>query len=166
MSQKSKLFWECEVFIMLKKTMCRGALGFPLGICIGYVITIGISLGLATGGYHPCVPALAEQFGSELAAVVFQAVLCGVLGAAFAAASIIWELETWSIARQAGIYFLVVSMAMLPIAYFAQWMEHSFAGFLLYFGIFIAIFVVMWVIQYLVWKTKIQHMNASIKEKQ
>ena len=150
---------------MLKKTICRGALGFPLGICIGYLITIGISLSLATGQYSPCPPLLVEQFGSELAAVVFQAVLCGVLGAAFAAASIIWELETWSIAKQTGIYFLVVSVAMLPIAYFAQWMEHSLAGFLLYFGIFVVIFVVMWLIQYLVWNNKIQRMNASIKEK-
>jgi hypothetical protein len=54
---------------------------------------------------------------------------------------------------------------MLPIAYFAQWMEHSLAGFLLYFGIFVVIFVVMWLIQYLVWNNKIQRMNASIKEK-
>jgi hypothetical protein len=150
---------------MLKKTICRGALGFPLGICIGYDITIGISLSLATGHYSACPPLLVEQFGSELAAVVFQAVLCGILGAAFAAASIIWELETWSIAKQTGIYFLVTSVAMLPIAYFAQWMEHSLAGLLLYFGIFVVVFVVMWLIQYLVWKNKIQCMNASIKEK-
>jgi hypothetical protein len=150
---------------MLKKTICRGALGFPLGICIGYVITIGISLALATGQYNSCPPLLVEQFGSELAAVVFQAVLCGILGAAFAVASIIWELETWSIAKQTGIYFLVVSVAMLPIAYFAQWMEHSHVGFLLYFGIFLVVFVVMWLIQYLVWKNKIRHMNASVKER-
>jgi hypothetical protein len=149
---------------MLKKTIARGALGFPLGICIGYVITIGISMGLATGEYYPCVPALADQFGSELAAVVFQAVLCGVLGAAFAAASVIWEVEKWSIAKQTGIYFFVVSAAMFPIAYVAGGMERSLAGCLIYFGIFVAIFVVIWVIQYLVWKNKIQRMNASIKK--
>ncbi|MDR0841156.1 MAG: DUF3021 domain-containing protein [Christensenellaceae bacterium] len=150
---------------MLKKTIGRGALGFPLGICIGYVITIGISAVLATGEYHPCVPALVAEFGNELAAVIFQAVLCGVLGAAFAAASVIWEIEKWSIAKQTGIYFLIASLAMLPIAYFAHWMEHSFTGFMLYFGIFITIFVVVWVVQYLVWKSKIQRLNASIEER-
>ncbi|GHU54114.1 hypothetical protein FACS1894132_08240 [Clostridia bacterium] len=149
---------------MLKKTIGRGALGFPLGICFGYVITIGISVVLGTGEYHPCVPALVDKFGSELAAVIFQAALCGVLGAAFAAASVIWEMEKWSLAKQTGIYFLVASLAMLPIAYFAQWMEHSLVGFLLYFGIFVAIFVVVWIIQYFVLKSKIKHMNASIKE--
>lgn len=150
---------------MLKKTIGRGALGFPLGVCIGYVITICISVVLATGEYSPCVPALADELGSELAAVILQAALCGILGAAFAAASVIWEMEKWSLAKQTGIYFLVVSLAMLPIAYLARWMEHSLAGFLLYFGLFVAIFVVVWIIQYLVWKSKIKHMNASIKEK-
>jgi CDP-diglyceride synthetase len=150
---------------MLKKTIGRGALGFPLGICMGYVITIGISVVLATGEYHPCVPALAAEFESELAAVIFQAVLYGVLGTVFAAASVIWEVEKWSIVKQTGIYFLIASLAMLPIAYFAYWMEHSFTGFMLYFGIFIAIFVVVWVVQYLVWKNKIQRLNASIEER-
>jgi hypothetical protein len=154
------------VFIVLKKTICRAALGFPLGICIGYIITIAISLVLATGQYSSCPPLLAQQFGSELAAVVFQTVLCGVLGAAFAAASIIWEMEKWSIAKQTGVYFLVTSLAMFPIAYFAQWMERSLAGFLLYFGIFAAIFIVMWLIQYFVWRSKIKRMNAGIKESQ
>jgi hypothetical protein len=149
---------------VLKKTIIRGALGFPLGVCIGYAITIGVSIVLATGEYYPCVPALVAELGSELSAVIFQAALCGVLGAAFAVASIIWEMEKWSLAKQTGIYFFVVSLVMLPIAYFAHWMEHSLAGFALYFGIFIAIFVVMWASQYFLWKSKIRRMNASIKK--
>jgi hypothetical protein len=150
---------------MLKKTIMRGALGFPLGICIGYVITIGISVVVATGTYYPCVPALARELGGELAAVIFQAVLTGVLGSAFAAASVIWEVEKWSIAKQTGLYFLVASAAMFPISYFAGWMERSFTGFLVYFGIFITIFAVMWIMQYLVWKNKIKRINEGIKEK-
>jgi hypothetical protein len=148
---------------MLKKTIGRGALGFPLGICIGFLISICISAVLATGEYYPCVPDLVQTFESELAAVIFQTGLWGVLGSAFAAASVVWEVEKWSIARQTGIYFLVVSAVMLPIAYLTGWMEHSIGGLLLYFGVFIVIFAVIWAIQYLVWKTKIRHMNNSIK---
>ncbi|MDR0500111.1 MAG: DUF3021 domain-containing protein [Coriobacteriales bacterium] len=155
---------------MLKKTFCRGALGFPLGICIGYVFTIVISVVHATGGYtswdySPCVPALATEFGSELAAVIFQAVLCGVLGAAFAAGSVVWEMERWSIAKQTGIYFLITAVSMLPIAYFAGWMERSLGGFLFYFGVFVAIFVIIWISLYLVWRNKIKLMNQNVKGK-
>ena len=48
---------------MKKKLLLRGALGFPIGIAIGYVITICISLMWAGGYYSPCAPELAEALG-------------------------------------------------------------------------------------------------------
>lgn len=150
---------------MKKKMFLSGLLGFPIGIAIGYVITILTSLGWGDGGYYPCVPELADALGSEINAVAVQAVLCGVIGAAFAASSVIWEIEEWSIAKQTGIYFAIVSMVMLPIAYFMGWMEHTVTGFLSYFGIFTGIFVVLWVTQYFSWKNKIKKINSKMQEK-
>ena len=65
---------------MKKKLFLRGALGFPIGIAIGYVITICISLMWAGGYYSPCAPELAEALGNEISAVILQALLCGLLG--------------------------------------------------------------------------------------
>lgn len=148
----------------MKKIFQRGLLGFPLGVFIGYAITIIISLFVADGYYSPCAPSLVDEFGSEIGAVIFQAVLCGLLGASFAAASLIWEKENWSIVKQTGIYFLIASITMFPIAYFTHWMEHSIFGFLVYIGIFAAIFVFMWVVQYCIWKSKIKGINKKIEE--
>lgn len=144
---------------MKKKALLRGLLGIPLGIAIGYVITIIISLGWGQGYYSPCVPSLIETVGNEIGAVVLQAGLTGLLGGAFAAASVIWEIDTWSIAKQTGIYFFIASITMLPIAYFTEWMAHTLIGFLLYFGIFVAIFIIIWIIQYCFLKRKIQKLN-------
>lgn len=149
---------------MKKKALLRGLLGFPLGVFIGYTITILISVFVGDGWYSPCVPALVEEFGSEIGAVAFQAVLSGVLGASFAVVSLIWEKDNWSILKQTGIYSLCISIIMFPIAYFTHWMEHSVSGFLLYFGIFAAVFLVAWVIQYRIWKDKIKGINKKIKE--
>ena len=85
-------------------------------------------------------------------------------GAGFAAASVIWELDSWSLAKQSGIYFLTISIITLPVAYFANWMKHSLAGVLSYAGIFTAIFVVVWISQYLLWKRNIKRMNAFVSE--
>ena len=150
---------------MKKQVFSRGLLGFPLGITIGYVITIVLSLGWGQGSYSPCVPELIDTMGSEIGAVVFQAVLCGILGAAFSACSMIWEMESWSIARQSCIYFLITSFVMMPIAYFSNWMPHTLPGFLSYFGIFVLIFVVAWVVQYFIWRDKINKINAGVDEK-
>lgn len=147
---------------MKKKIILRMGLGFPIGITIGYFITILISLCWADGYYAPCVPELISIMGNEINAVILQAFLCGILGMGFAASSVIWEIEHWSIVKQTGIYFLIVSVIMMPIAYFTYWMEHSLAGFLSYFGIFALIFVIIWMIQFFVGKHNVKKMNASL----
>lgn len=158
-----KKYWEYEVIHMKKKILLRGLLGFPLGISMGYFITILISFSSGLDTYSPCVPSLVQTMGNENNAVLLQAILSGLLGSAFAMSSIIWEIESWSIARQTGTYFAVTALAMMPIAYLANWMEHSVMGFLIYMGIFIGIFIIVWVIQYLFWHRKIKRMNDNIK---
>ena len=149
---------------MKKKLFLRGALGFPIGIAIGYVITICISLRWAGGYYSPCVPELAEALGSEIGAVALQALLCGLLGAGFAASSVIWEMESWSLVRQTGMYFLSISLIMLPIAYAMHWMKHSAAWFMSYFGVFVLIFAVIWGVQFAIGKQNVKKMNEKISE--
>lgn len=147
---------------MKKKIISRAAVGFPIGIAIGYSITIVISLFWGEGAYFPCVPELVSRMGSELNAVIFQALLCGLLGVGFGAASVIWEAERWSIAARTGIYFLAVSLLMMPIAYWACWMEHSAAGFFRYFGIFTLIFLVIWGIEWMAARRTVRRLNARL----
>ncbi len=147
---------------MKKKVVLRSILGFPIGIAVGYLISIFISLGWGDGSYSPCVPELSAAMGSEINAVVIQTLLCGLVGAGFAASSVIWEIENWGIVKQTGIYFLIISVIMLPIAYFAYWMEHSIVGFLSYFGIFVFIFAFMWIVQFAIGKHNVRRMNENL----
>lgn len=151
---------------MKKKILLRGILGIPIGITIGHLITIFISLGLANGYYSPCVPELISMMGSEIRAVIVQSVFSGILGAGFAASSVIWEIDHWSLVKQTGIYFAIVSLLMLPIAYLAYWMEHSVVGFLSYFGIFILIFAMIWAIQFAIGKYNVKKMNEKLYQAQ
>lgn len=147
---------------MKKKIILRGAFGIPLGVTIGCLISIFVSLVWAGGDYVPCEPELVTIMGSEIKAVIFQTALCGILGAGFAASSVIWEAEDWNLVKQTGIYFLLVSLIMMPIAYFNYWMEHSIGGFLRYFAIFVIIFVVIWIIQFLIIRQTVRKMNDSL----
>ncbi|MDO4308705.1 MAG: DUF3021 domain-containing protein [Eubacteriales bacterium] len=151
---------------MKKKIVLRSVLGFPLGLAMGYLITIMISLIWAGGYYSPCVPELIVAMGSEINAVLLQALLCGILGTGFGAASVIWEMDDWSLVKQTGIYFLIVSVIMLPLAYIMYWMEHSLKGFFCYFGIFFIIFVVIWIVQYIIAKHNVKKMNETLYKKQ
>ena len=102
---------------------------------------------------------------NEINAVILQTALCSLIGIGFSAASVIWEIDTWSLAKQSGIYFLIISIIMFPSAYFANWMEHTLVGFLSYAGIFIAIFFVVWISIYLSCKHKINKMNTAINNR-
>lgn len=149
---------------MKKKIILRGAMGFPIGVMIGYFISIAISLVFADGHYSPCVPALSDFVGSETGAVLIQAVLCGILGTGFSVSSFIWEIESWSLFKQTAVYFAAISFVMLPIAYVTYWMEHSLKGFLSYFGIFAVIFVFIWITEYTVGRMLVRKMNEKLKK--
>lgn len=149
---------------MKKKALLRGLLGVPLGMAMGYLITIVISLGWGQGRYVACMPELIALAGSEAGAVALQAVLCGVLGAAFAVCSLIWEMERWSLLKQSAVYFAVTALVMLPVAWVCGWMDHSAGGVALYMGIFAGIFAVAWVTQYMLWRGKIRRLNRRVHE--
>ena len=148
---------------MLKEAVKRGILGIPIGISISYVITVIISLFIGDGSHHPVVPALAEQFGSEINAVVFQMIIAGFLqGAGAGAASVIWNIEKWGLAKQTGIYFLVLLAITLPAAYLAHWMPRNAAGILTYIAGFLVLYAIICVVNYVVWKAQIKKMNSKM----
>ncbi len=148
---------------MKRKIIKRGFLGFPLGIAIGYVITVIISVCVGDGSFYPVTAELIDTMGNELNAVVFQTVLCGIMGMGYAMASVIWDIDSWSLAKQSGVYFAIACVVMFPIAYIANWMKHDIVGILSYAGIFVAIFIFVWLIQYFVWKDKVKRMNDGIQ---
>ena len=149
---------------MKKKIIMRGLFGLPTGIAIGFVITLIISACIGNGSFYPVTPELIDTMGNELNAVILQTVRCAIMGVGFAAASVIWELDSWSLAKQSGVYFMIISVVMLPIAYVTNWMKHTILGVLSYVAIFAAIFVVVWLSQYLLWKRKIKKMNALVSK--
>lgn len=72
------------------------------------------------------------------------------------------ELDSWSIAAQSAAYFAVGALAMLPAAWIARWMEHSLGGFAAYLGIYCAIFVAVWLLQYLGLRARLRRINSGL----
>lgn len=147
---------------MKKKIILRGALGLPIGIAIGHLISIAFSLAFGKGFYSPCAPELVEIMGNEINAVLLQTGLCGLLGAVGASSSVIWELEHWGLVKQTGVFFLALAAVMLPVAWSTYWMEHTIAGFLSYLGMFVVIFIFIWLVEYLIGRWIVAKMNAKL----
>ncbi len=150
---------------MVKKAILRSLLGAPMGLAIGYLIAIVISLISGDGKFLAVSPELEQAMGGELRAVVIQAVVMTVYGMVWAGTSVFWEMDNWSILRQTLTHFLITSLATFPIAYYLRWMDHSLAGVLFYFEIFIVIYFVIWLSQYSAMKKRVEQFNVKVKEK-
>ncbi len=147
---------------MKKKIFVRCLIGAPLGLAISTIITIGISWAVGDGRYYAVVPELARDCGNEINAVTLQAVCSLLYGSAWAGASLIWEADGWSLLKMTVSHLLICSLATFPIAYLMRWMHHSISGVLLYFGIFLAIYAVIWIAQYSSMKRKIDEINRNL----
>lgn len=144
--------------------MRRGLFGIPMGIALGYGITVAGSLWYGDGSFYPVRPELTALVQSEIGAVLVQTVLWGIVGGGFAMASLIWELDGWSFAKQSAVYCLLLSGIMFPVAYAAYWMPHSVGGVLCYVGVFVLLFVLGWSGQYLLWKRRVRQINAGVQK--
>ncbi len=143
-----------------KKAWKRVPLGMIIGLTISTVITILNSLG-GDGQYQAVVPALIEDCGSEINAVVAQA-LCSLLyGGIIGAASVIWETD-WSLTKMTVVHLLVISLTMLPIAYLMRWMNRTVRGVLLYIVFFLVLYAVIWIISYRRTQRQLREINKKL----
>lgn len=146
-----------------KKAGLRALIGAPMGLAISTAITIIISLAVGNGEYHAVVPELAADLGTEINAVLVQALCSMLYGAAFAGASVVWDSD-WNLTKMTAVHCLICSAATFPIAYLMRWMEHTAGGFLKYFGIFLLIYLIIWVSQYIKMKKSVAVLNKKVND--
>ncbi len=149
---------------MKKKVLERCLMGAPLGILIGMGCTLFISWMIGDGAYHAVVPELTVQCGTEFNAVLVQTLWTLLYGAVWGGASVIWEVEQWSILRQTVTHLILVCASTFPVAYLLHWMPHSAAGMASYFGIFLGIYLCIWLIQYAAIRRRIAQFNKKMRE--
>ena len=94
---------------MKKKIILNALISFPIGIAVGHIISIVISL-IYGGKYYSCQPQLISDVGSEMGAVVLQTILCGIAGAGLGGGTVVWQGERGgNFGRISGV-FVVVGM--------------------------------------------------------
>lgn len=150
---------------MLKTIIKRFFLGFIYEVFATNVISILFSINIGNGSYYHIAPGIMQICNTELAAVILQFFLAGILGGVFGLATVFWEIDSWSIAKQTIINFTTTTVTMLIIAYICCWMPHTIKGFLCWLSVFIVVYVIIWFICYSVYKHKINQVNKSLQER-
>ena len=147
---------------MLKKILLRSAISATASIVINQLVTIIISLTIGDGRYFPVTPAFAAMFESELAPVIVQLILVGLIGAVFAGSSVIFDIESWSFLQQGIIHLAITSAVFIPVALIC-WRPVNPAGILSLTGSLVFVYGCTWLSRYLVWRSSIRKLNARIQ---
>lgn len=149
---------------MKKQILIRGSIGALGGVFIGQVVQIIISLCQGTGEMYMVPPELAVMAGSEVAGYILQILGLMLYGSVWAAASVVWEIDDWSLTRQTVVHGLCYALSALPVAWMLHWFEHSVSGFMCYFFGFVTLYATMWGSQYMGMKQRVQQMNKKLSE--
>ena len=140
----------------------RTLLGFPLGIAIGTVIAIIVSLTLADGLYYPVTPELLGKTGSELAAVILQTVICGLFGAMWSGTSVIFQIDSWSLTRQTLTHLAIAMPSTLIVALVSAWVPMTVVAVLIYMGIWVLVYAVIWMAVSFYWHSQVRKLNSRL----
>lgn len=143
----------------------RGLIGALGGVFIGQVVCIVISLCIGKGEVVLVPELLAQQAGNELNAFIWQNVACMFFGSVWAIASVVWELEGWSLAKQTLVHGLTCSLSALPVAWLMHWFPHTWPGFLGYCASFVAMYIGIWLGQIYGMRRRVKAMNAKLNVK-
>lgn len=150
---------------MKNKIFIRALIGAPIGLTISTIITVIFSLIYGAGAYLAVPHDLILTCGSEINAVILQTIFALLYGAMWGGASVIWEIENWSLLKMTLTHLAVCSVASFPIACFMQWMPHNIPGALGFFGLFFAIYTVIWLSQYCAIKKQVKQMNIRLQNR-
>lgn len=145
-----------------KEAVKRAIMGFMYGVFIGQTILILESLMARDGNFYPVAASLVDLAGTKIAAVIIQYFLTGLIGTTFAATTVIFEMDSWSLLRQTILHFIITSIVMYIAGFLCGWFPHKLSSTLIWFGIFIVIYVIFWISFSSYYKNKVKKMNEAL----
>lgn len=103
---------------MLKKMAVRGSISMVISGFVNQVIMYIMILVSPDPLFVPLVPSYEAHFPTPFLAGITSYFLVGIIGGAFGAFSVFFEIETWSFLKQGILHFLATAVVWIPIAIF------------------------------------------------
>ena len=117
-----------------KAVLKRAILGFIYGVFIGQTILILESLFKHDGNFYFVSQSLFELAGTKLGGVIIQYLLTGLIGTTFAASTVLFELDEWSLLRQTVTHFIITSIVMYLAGFLCGWFPHTVRSTIIWFA--------------------------------
>ena len=148
------------------RIIVHSSLGLALGLLVGDIITaVSATHEYNDGMLYVCTKELTEAVGSELGAFILQTLLSGLFGAVGMGLSSLYRIESWSIAKATGIHFSITLVFFYLTAFTLKWWSIRDAEWcLIMLVIFVAEYLIIWMVNYLTNRKSVREMNKALNE--
>ncbi len=148
---------------MAAKLFKRAACGFVLGMVVGALMVVGISF--ASGNGSLVLPAkLLKITGSEAGALLAQMLASGAYGAIPMAGTLIYELDSWGLLKQAVVHYASYTVTFMCFSIAAGWIEPTLDDIGIMAGIFAVCHCIIWLIMYNRYRSEVKQLNELLSK--
>lgn len=143
---------------MWKKSLIRGMSSFCTSVAV--TVFVGLIAGLC-GAEYVCTPEFVSRVGGSLTAAYLQPILLGLIGFAFGAGSVLFEIESWSFLKQGAAHLAITAAVWVPVELicFSPVTPPVVLSFTLSAA---ATYAITWGVKYFVWRAQVRRLNSQI----
>lgn len=152
---------------MWKKCLWRGAVSFTTCVTVNVLILMAKTMSMVriTGDKQTLpdlVPEYAGHFENPFMALMVQTLLCGLIGFAFGACSVIMDIAKWSMVRQAVVHFILTACVWVPVSIFCWGLGRYWISFVCVFLGMLFTYTVTWTCQIIVCRKEVARINEQL----
>ena len=138
---------------LIKKAIRRALFGFELGLAVGIILML-------TGTFDYLPPE-----GKAVKLVIYM-IVSGLMGSLGMGMTVVFEIESWSIARATFTHMGAVIIGYLLMGWIEGWFKYSDSpvDLIITAVCIIAAYFVIWMVMYLKSKSQIRKINEDLKE--
>lgn len=146
---------------MWKKSLLRGLVSY----CISVTATLLVSMLLTVFGQKAiCVPSFMLRAGGELTASLLQPLMIGLIGFAFGAGSVLFEIERWSLLKQGAVHLAITAAVWFAVQLFCFYPLTPPAMIIFAASAFVS-YAITWGAQYFILHDTVRRINERIRRK-
>lgn len=147
----------------MKKHIFQLINGVIIGEFLGQLFALFFSYLYGLNTYVPSAPTFTSHFSRPLNAVLASVILWGLMGLVFSAGALVFQHRQWSIRKKTIINFAIYYCCFTPLAIIAGWFPLKLINLAIFTGIFVLVYVLMWLINMYITKQEVKQINEKIK---
>ena len=149
---------------MLKRAIFSFAISCVCGLVVYMMMELLGGVLVGNSDFSPLTPEYRTLFPSEVLAMEVAILFHGLIGAAFSAATVIYEKIELGFILQNVIYFLLTGAVWIPVVCFVWQLYRYPAALFSTIGGFVMTYVIMSVVGYNITKKEVAQINVHLAE--